>query len=197
MARDVFNNHSTRDAPGARPQRRPTAPAPRGTVIPFGVLLALALSVLVFSLELAAARAAADDAPAPASTAAASRPPTTRPATGVPAAAAASAPRAAAAADARSAKQPPRAGATYECRRGAKFRIDPDKAVVTIDGRRIGIADDWDDNGGGKIWYFAYPGTHYVKLALHGYHTEWVRILVRWTASKEVADVKLDLRRSN
>ncbi len=180
-----------RRVPGARPPRPPTKPVPIALIITFGVLLAIALYVLLLNRGPANGRAAAPArALAPARTAAATRVTPIQPAPESPVAAA-SAP------DGKAAKQPPRVSATYECRRGAKFRIDPDKATVWIDGRRIGIADDWDDRGGGRIWYFIRPGTYYVKFSLRGYRSDSVKIVVRPGAGEEIADVKLDLRRSN
>jgi hypothetical protein len=189
-----------RRKPGTRRPQPPPAPVPRGLIVVFGVLLVIALYVLVLNRGPAAAKRPPSRAPAPVATAAARNPQPVQPIAESPdtgAAAQPAAARQAGAPDARAAKQPPRVAATYECRRGAKFRIDPDKAVVTIDGRRIGISDDWDDRGGGKIWYFSHPGTHYAKLSLRGYRSEWVKIVVRSTAGEEVADVKLDLRRTD
>ncbi len=81
--------------------------------------------------------------------------------------------------------------ATYVCRRGAKFSIDPDKATVTIDGRRVGLAEDFYHHA----YTFSRSGTHYARLSLRGYRSETVRIIVRPTAEDENTDVKLDLRR--
>ena len=184
-----------RRRPGARPPQPPPAPVPIALIIAFGTLLVIALYVLLVNRGPTAGKPAPARTLAPAPTAAASKAPPIQPAAGSPDAGAAA--PTAAPSDEKSARQPPPVSATYECRRGAKFRIDPDKAMVTVDGRAIGISDDWDDRGGGKIWYFTKAGTHYAKFSLHGYRSEWVRIVVRSGAPEEVADVKLDLRRSN
>jgi TIR domain-containing protein len=185
-----------RRKPGARPPQPPPAPVPIALVIAFVVLLVIALYILLVSRGPAGQPAPAR-APATATAAAAvaRTPPPIQPI--ARSADAGAAVPGAAASNTKSAEQPPRVSATYECRRGAKFRIDPNRALVTIDGRSIGISDDWDDRGGGKIWYFSNPGTHYAKLSLRGYRSEWVRIVVRSAAAEEVADVKLDLHRSN
>ena len=86
----------------------------------------------------------------------------------------------------------PRVAATYECRSGVKFSIDPDKAAVSIDGHPIGVAEDFYHRA-----YNLRPGTHYAKLTLRGYRTETVKILVRSTASDDNADIKLKLRPSS
>ena len=41
--------------------------------------------------------------------------------------------------------------AVFECQKGAKFGVSPDAAEVTIDGKLLGIADDWDGFGGGPV----------------------------------------------
>jgi hypothetical protein len=96
-----------------------------------------------------------------------------------------------AASEAGSAKRPLRVRATYECRSGVKFSIDPDKGAVTIDGCRVGIAEDFYHHA----YTFSRPGTHYARLSLRGYRTEYVKIVVRPGADDENADVKFDLRR--
>lgn len=81
----------------------------------------------------------------------------------------------------------------FECRRGAEFHVSPDEATVSIDGRRIGKADDWDGSGGGRVYYFRRPGTYYARFALRGYRTTWVKIVVRPGAPEEVVDVDTNL----
>ncbi|GMU66626.1 MAG: hypothetical protein AMXMBFR36_29000 [Acidobacteriota bacterium] len=83
--------------------------------------------------------------------------------------------------------------AVFETRRAAEFHVDPEEALVTIDGRQIGTADDWDDRGGGKQWVFTAPGEHLVELSLAGYHTAWIKIVVKPDAKSDVADVDTDL----
>ncbi len=176
--------------PGALPRRPPAAPVPLGLLITFGVLLVIALFFLIFARSPGPARPAGARLPSPAPTAAASKP-SVRPA--VDSSDVGAAAPSASASDGASAKRPPSVRATYECRRGVKFSIDPDKAVVTIDGRRIGIAEDFYHHA----YDFSRAGTHYARLSLRGYQTEWVKILVRPTAEDENADVKLSLRRGN
>ncbi len=175
--------------PGARPPRPPAAPVPFGLLVTFGVLLVLALFALIFARGPGTARPAPSRSPSPATVAAAVHAPV-QPFADSSAAGAAAPP--AAVSDAASAKRPLRVRATYECRRGVKFSIDPDKAVVTIDGRRAGVAEDFHH----QVYKFSRPGTHYARLSLRGYQTEWVRILVRPGADGNDADVKLSLRRS-
>ncbi len=85
--------------------------------------------------------------------------------------------------------------ATFETSRAAEFHVSPEEALVEIEGRLIGTADDWDDMGGGKQWVFDRPGSYLVKLSLEGYQTAWVRIVVRPDADDDVADVDTDLEK--
>jgi hypothetical protein len=71
--------------------------------------------------------------------------------------------------------------------------VDPEEALVEIEGKIIGIADDWDGKGGGKVYQFPGPGTYYVKLSLKGYKTAWVAIVITPQAKHENADVDLEL----
>jgi len=86
---------------------------------------------------------------------------------------------------------------TYECREGVRFEIRPDSAALAINGRRIGAARDWSDHGDGRVYTFARPGTYQVRISQKGYATAAVRIVVRERASRDVAEVKLDLKRAD
>jgi len=83
--------------------------------------------------------------------------------------------------------------AIFYCQSGAEFNVSPEEAIVTVDGKEIGKADDWDGKGGGQTYIFPRPGKHYVKLALAGYRTTWIAIVVNPAASDEIADVDTKL----
>jgi len=83
----------------------------------------------------------------------------------------------------------------YECREGAIFGVDPEEALITVNGTMIGTADEWDDAGGGKKYVFGKAGTYYVKLSLQDYRTAWIKIVVRPGAEEDYADVDLDLEK--
>jgi len=83
----------------------------------------------------------------------------------------------------------------YECREGAIFGVDPEEALVMVNGTTIGTADEWDDAGGGKKYLFGRAGTYYVKLSLQDYRAAWVKIVVRPGAEEEYAEVDLDLEK--
>jgi len=83
--------------------------------------------------------------------------------------------------------------ATFRCQKGADFNVSPEDATVEINGKVIGIADDWDGKGGGKTYMFDRPGTYYVKLSMIGYPTTWIRIIVSPDAEDEIADVDTEI----
>ena len=87
----------------------------------------------------------------------------------------------------------PPIAAVFQCRRGAEFKVDPEEVLVTVDGQLLGEADDWDGAGGGKTYYFSGPGDHLVKLALQGYRTVWVKVVVTPSAKRDVVDVDTEL----
>jgi len=85
----------------------------------------------------------------------------------------------------------------FACRRGAEFGVDPEDALITINGTVLGIADDWDDTGGGQIYYFPAPGRYLVKLSHPEYATAWIRISVSQYAEDDVVEVDTELEELN
>jgi hypothetical protein len=65
-----------------------------------------------------------------------------------------------------------------------KFQMSPDQARLYIDGQYVGVADDWDDHGGGQVFPFS-AGTHTVRAALPGYRDLRLQIVVESSAGKE------------
>jgi predicted Ser/Thr protein kinase len=62
-----------------------------------------------------------------------------------------------------------RIDATYATRRAVRFTSSPEQARLYVDGRYVGIADDWDNRGGGREYEFDKPGSHIVRMELPGY----------------------------
>jgi serine/threonine-protein kinase len=87
----------------------------------------------------------------------------------------------------------PAVTAIFYCQRGAEFNVSPEETIVTVDGKEIGKADDWDGKGGGQTYVFSRPGQHNVKLALPGYRTTWIEVVVDPAASDEIVDVDTTL----
>ncbi|MCA1610224.1 MAG: hypothetical protein LC780_05000 [Acidobacteria bacterium] len=86
---------------------------------------------------------------------------------------------------------------TYRTRRFAKFGVSPDQARMYVDGRYVGIADDWDDRGGGRKLEFTRSGRHRVKFELPGYRDLNVAIVVSPDAGDDTADVGDELKRES
>jgi hypothetical protein len=72
-----------------------------------------------------------------------------------------------------------RIDATYATRRAVRFTSSPEQARLYVDGRYIGIADDWDNRGGGREYEFDKPGSHIVRMELPGYRPKRFEIDVR------------------
>jgi predicted Ser/Thr protein kinase len=84
----------------------------------------------------------------------------------------------------------------YRTRRYAKFGVSPDQARIYLDGRYVGIADDWDDRGGGKTLEIGREGTHRVRLELPGYRTLHMEVLVT-SSGDETVDINDELKRES
>lgn len=98
-----------------------------------------------------------------------------------------------AASDSGSASERP--DATYSTRRSVRFTSSPDQARLIIDGRAVGIADDWDNRGGGRAFEFEKPGAHDVRLELPGYRTLHLRIDVSPDFEKDNISIDDELER--
>jgi hypothetical protein len=125
---------------------------------------------------------------------------TAAPPAGAPAGAAAPAPPPFAPSEARPAPPPPPPPPfekTYECRKYAAFKIDPDTAIVTVDDEIIGIADEWADTPRTKKYEFEKEGVHYVKLSHRDYKTIWLRFKVSDKADDKTAVVELEMKKGS
>lgn len=86
---------------------------------------------------------------------------------------------------------------SYRTRRFAKFSTSPDQARIYLDGRYVGIADDWDDHGGGKTLEIGREGPHRVRLELPGYRTMLLDVTVAPDAKDETVDIGDELKRES
>jgi hypothetical protein len=85
---------------------------------------------------------------------------------------------------------------TFHCRKGVEFDVDPEDALVAVDGTTIGIADDWDGKRGGRQYIFKEPGEHIARFSLKGYKTAWVKIIVGPDASNSIVSVDTKLKQA-
>jgi hypothetical protein len=88
-----------------------------------------------------------------------------------------------------------RPDATYITRRFVKLNASPSQARVFLDGRYIGISDDWDDAGGGSLLTFASEGRHRLRFTYPGRKDANVDILVVASVSEERVSVDRSLEK--
>jgi serine/threonine protein kinase len=84
---------------------------------------------------------------------------------------------------------------TVTIRRFLKLDISPSQARVYLDGRYIGISDDWDDAGGGSLLAFNLEGTHRLRLCAPQYRDLLVDLIVRSTATDDRVTVERSLEK--
>jgi predicted Ser/Thr protein kinase len=102
-------------------------------------------------------------------------------------------------AEERPASKPPAslepADRAYRTRRSARFSgASPDQARLFVDGKYVGIVDDWDNHGGGKDLEFT-NGPHRVRMELPGYRTLEIDLNVTPSAEEEVVTIEDELKR--
>ncbi len=91
--------------------------------------------------------------------------------------------------------RPDRVDAVYETRGSVRFTSSPDQARLYVDGRYVGIADDWDNRGGGRALELEKSGTHYVRMELPGYRTMNIQVDVIAEAGDSISiDEELERR---
>ena len=91
----------------------------------------------------------------------------------------------------------PPADNVYRTRQFAKFSVSPDQARIFLDGRYVGIADDWDDHGGAKTLEIGREGPHRVRLELPGHRTMNLKVDVTAAADDETVDIGDELKRES
>ena len=84
---------------------------------------------------------------------------------------------------------------TVTIRRFLKLDISPSQARVYLDGRYIGISDDWDDAGGGSLLAFNLEGTHRLRLCAPEYRDLLVDLIVRSTATDDKVTIDRSLEK--
>jgi hypothetical protein len=75
--------------------------------------------------------------------------------------------------------------------------VSPDQARIYLDDRYVGVADDWDDRGGGKTLPVGREGTHHVRLELPGYRTMHLDIIATSGAGDDTVDIDGELQRES
>jgi serine/threonine protein kinase len=84
---------------------------------------------------------------------------------------------------------------TVTIRRFLKLDVSPSQARVYLDGRYIGIGDDWDDAGGGSLLAFNLAGTHRLRICAPEYNDLLVELIVRSTATDDKVTIERSLEK--
>ena len=191
----LFVARSRREAPAAAappiPARPTEAPAPTSVRSPAPPPTAEPLPTAPpEAVPAPPAAAPAEAAPTPRPRPSPRRRPTAAPAETAPPAEAAPAKPPPAAAPAKT----ERVDTRYATRRAVRFTSSPQQARLYLDGRYIGIADDWDNRGGGRELEPG-PGTHTVRMELPGYRTMVLEVDVSPDADKDSPSIDEELDR--
>lgn len=75
------------------------------------------------------------------------------------------------------------------------MNVSPSQARVYLNGRYIGIADDWDDAGGGALLAFVADGRYRLRLAYPGRKDSLVDVIVQGIAHEDKVEVERDLEK--
>ena len=84
---------------------------------------------------------------------------------------------------------------TVTIRRFLKIDVSPSQARIYLDGRYIGISDDWDDSGGGSLLAFNLEGTHRLRICAPEYRDLIVDLIVRSTATDDKVTIDRSLEK--
>jgi eukaryotic-like serine/threonine-protein kinase len=82
-------------------------------------------------------------------------------------------------------------------RQGVKIGVSPDQARVYLDGRYVGIADDWDDRGGGRTLPLPRDGAHRIRISLPGYRDMNVEVVRSRGAGDDTVEIGGDLAKTS
>jgi len=85
----------------------------------------------------------------------------------------------------------------FQTRRAVRFGITPEEARIFVDGRYIGLADDWDGRGGGREYEFSRRGGHLVHIGLPGYRDLDLELVVTSAVEEEVLELDTALERES
>lgn len=75
-------------------------------------------------------------------------------------------------------------------RRSVKVGVSPEEASVFLDGRWVGIADDWDDGRGGGLLTFTSPGRHTLRFAYPGKDDLVVEVVVSPSGEDDEVEIE-------
>jgi hypothetical protein len=82
---------------------------------------------------------------------------------------------------------------TLTVRRLVKVNVSPEQARVFLDGKYIGVSDDWDGAGGGALLAFYSEGNHRLRMAYPGYRDMIVDIVIRSNATEDKVEIAYEM----
>jgi hypothetical protein len=83
---------------------------------------------------------------------------------------------------------------TFACREGLEFKVEPEEAVVTVNGEVIGRARLFGEE---DAFEFPGPGTYYVRISSPGYKDYWFKVSVSPDAEKKTKKIKVELSKDD
>ena len=88
-----------------------------------------------------------------------------------------------------------RPDATVITRRFVKLNVSPDQARVFLNGRYLGVSDDWDDAGGGALLAFLVDGRYRLRFAHPGRKDSLVDVVVAASAGEDEVEIARSLEK--
>ncbi len=86
---------------------------------------------------------------------------------------------------------------TYITRRFVKMNVSPSQARIFLNGRFIGIADDWDDAGGGSLLTFTSDGRQRIRLTYPGRKDMNVDVVVAANVAEDRVEIDRTLEKGS
>ena len=84
---------------------------------------------------------------------------------------------------------------SYAVKRLVKINVSPSQARVFLDGKCIGISDDWDGAGGGALLSFTVEGNHRLRFAYPGYRDLNVDLAVKSGAVEDRIEIDTEMQK--
>lgn len=78
-------------------------------------------------------------------------------------------------------------------RSGISFDVEPEDAVIAIDGEPAGSAARWDGSDAGVYRFREERGVHYVEISAPGHLSRWVRVTVTPVGEDDVVEIEAEL----
>lgn len=83
---------------------------------------------------------------------------------------------------------------TIECQKDLRFKVEPEEAVITINGEVVGRAKSFKKKDELEL---PGPGVYYVKLSSPGYRSQWLKVRAHDGAEKETGKIEVKLSKDD